>query len=79
MRILHKVGGGLMIAGLLLFMAAGISIRSDPSGTWFHVTQVHAVAGGLLLCGMLLTVIASCGSGATKAKTEKGQGVDHSA
>src|SRR5262249_3932557 len=78
MRLLHKVGAGLMVAGLLVVMAGGIGVHRYPDGsTWVQVNLVHAVGGGLLYCGMVLSVIpAIFAGGSTRAEAEEQRVVD---
>jgi len=74
MRIILQIGATIMVAGLLLVAAGGISVHRGPDGIWVQVNLVHAVGGVLLLCGMLLAVIATFASG----RLEKGRAVDPS-
>jgi len=77
-RLLHKLGACIMVAGFLIVMAGGMSVRRDPTGTWVQVNLVHVVGGGMLLCGVVLAVIAAFASGAS-AKADKGRVVDSEA
>ena len=59
MRILHKCGACIMVAGLFAIMAGGMSIHRGPDGTCIQVNLIHGIGGGLLLFGMILSFIAA--------------------
>jgi hypothetical protein len=59
MRILHKFGACIMVAGLVFIMAGGMNIHRGPDGTCIQVNLVHGVGGGLIFCGMVLSFIAA--------------------
>jgi hypothetical protein len=59
MRILQKFGACIMVAGLFVTMAGGMSVHRGPDGTCVRVNPVHGVGGGLMLCGMTFSVIAA--------------------
>jgi len=70
MRLLQKLGAGMMVAGLFVVLSGGLSVRRGPDGTWVQVNLVHGVGAGVLLCGMVLTVIAAGLSRTTRVAPE---------
>jgi hypothetical protein len=59
MRILQKIGAAMMVAGLLLVLGGGISIRGGPDGTWVRVNLIHPAGSAALICGLFLSVVAA--------------------
>lgn len=68
MRLLHKLGAGIMTVGLFLILVGGMSIKRGPDGTWIQVNLVHGVGGGLLLCGVAFTYISAFAYNASSAE-----------
>lgn len=57
MSLLRSMSHVALVAGFVLFVAGGMSVRSDPDGTWVKVTVVHAAGVGVFLVGVLLSVV----------------------
>lgn len=60
MRVVHKLGAGALLVGLLIVMAGGVHVRGGPDGTWVQVNLVHAIGGVAIFGGTILSLIAVC-------------------
>ena len=73
MRVLQKLGAGIAVAGLLLIIGGGLSVRSGPDGTWVQLNFAHAAGGVAVVFGTVLSAIAAFASGGGKSDLRPGQ------